>query len=79
MFKSPDLPGLYVASPDLAVAYEDVARSIEALLELDEGIRCTVVPELPLEQFLARAKGVDSALDDFVPPVRRFSVHSVSA
>ena len=79
IFVSEELPGLCVASPDLALAYEDVAQSIQALLELDEGVRCTVVPELPLEEFIARAKGVSSEQDDFIPPVRRFSVRSLSA
>ena len=74
VFVSEDLPGLYVASKDLYSAYHDVAGSIQALLKLDEGIECSVSPEVPLNEFLAMVRGVGTEHDDFVLTNRRFAV-----
>ena len=79
VFMSDDLPGLYVASRDLSVAYDDVARSIQLLLKLDEGLDCTVSPELPLQEFIAFAHGVSSDWDDVVKTNRRFVVSGIHA
>lgn len=79
VFVSDDLPGLYVASQDLSTAYEDVARSIQELFWLDEGIECHVAPELPLSDFLATVKGVDSDFDDMLATSRRFAVYGAHA
>lgn len=76
VFVSPELPGLYVASQDLAKAYNDVARSIEMLLSLDSGIKCAASPDLPLDEFVATVKGRKLDSDSYVPAERRFSVHS---
>lgn len=38
VYTSPELPGLYVASKDAALAAADVAPAIRMLLEMDYGI-----------------------------------------
>lgn len=71
VFSSRDLPGLYVASHDPEAAYNDVANAIEKLLQLNEGVQCRAVPQLPFTQFITwmmkkepddidTARGVDS-------------------
>jgi hypothetical protein len=53
VFQSDDVPGLYVASPDAAAAFDDLAPSIKLLLKLNDGIDCEVTPEQPFREFLA--------------------------
>jgi hypothetical protein len=53
VFSSEELPGLYVASQDAELAYNDVATAIEKLLWLDEGVKFQIRPEVPFVQFLA--------------------------
>jgi hypothetical protein len=71
------LPGLYVASKNAKVAYEDVANSIEKLIQLNEGITCKAAPELSFQQFiqhpeyLEQNEGSDEIL---VLEPRRFSI-----
>lgn len=48
------LPGLYVASKDGRAAYDDVPGAIQKLLELNFGIKCSVVHKLEYGQFLER-------------------------
>ena len=79
VFASDELPGLYVASRDLATAYNDVGRSIEALLMLDEGIACVVEPEVAMDEFLAALRGLPSDNADYMPTVRRFAVYGACA
>ena len=74
VFVSDDLPGLYVASKDLYSAYHDVANSIQSLLKLDEGIDCTVSPEVSLQDFLAALRGGAADNGNVVLPKRRFCV-----
>jgi hypothetical protein len=52
IFTSEELPGLYVASTNAKKAYDDVAIAIQMLMRLDSGIRCRVVPEVPLSAIL---------------------------
>ncbi len=52
VFRSDDVPGLYVASRDAEKAYEDVARSIELMLKLNMGIECQARPEQPFDEFV---------------------------
>ena len=40
VFTSEDISGLYIASPDLEMALNDVPLAIEGLFELDLGIKC---------------------------------------
>ena len=79
VFMSDELPGLYVASRDLDAAYRDVAPSIQALLKLDEGVDCTVSPEVSLAVFLASVRGVDADFDDLPLTSRRFGVFGCHA
>ena len=53
VFTSDELPGLYVASHEAETAYNDVGPSIEKLLLLDEGVECTIRPEVPFSEFVA--------------------------
>ena len=52
VFSSAELPGLYVASMDAREAFNDVATAIAKLLELNDGIKCKVEPELSFEDFI---------------------------
>jgi len=79
VFVSDDLPGLYVASKDLCSAFHDVANSIQVLLKLDEGIDCTVAPEVSLQDFLAVVRGGDADSGNTVPVARRFCVSGAHA
>ena len=79
VFVSDDLPGLYVASKDLQSAYDDVVRSIQSLLKLDEDVDCEVFPEVPLDEFLAMLRGVQSENADAVQVHRRFAVRGLHA
>ena len=79
VFVSDDLPGLYVASKDLYSAYHDVAPSIQALLKLDEGVDCTVAPEVSLQDFLAMVRGSEGENGNVVLENRRFCVSGAHA
>ena len=59
VFSSKEVEGLYVASADPEHAYNDVARSIQMLLELNEGLKCEVVQELTFSKFLRDVKQAD--------------------
>ena len=52
VFASDDVEGLYVASKDAKLAFDDVGPSITLLLKLNEGIECVVKPEMPFANFL---------------------------
>jgi hypothetical protein len=78
IFDSDDLPGLYVASRDAVTAYEDVAPAIEALIDLDEGIKVEAKPELSLAEFLESLKG-EVPEQPLVMSDKRFSVESMIA
>lgn len=81
VFQSDELPGLYVASKDAQAAYNDVGPCIELLLKLDEGIHCTVVPEVPFRDFL-RAVSSAEDVDAGAPLVmsdRRFCLSGATA
>lgn len=51
VFSSTDLTGLLVAHTDPEVAFNDVARAIETLLELNEGVKAKVEPAASFEEF----------------------------
>lgn len=78
VFRSPDLPGLYVASQDAGAAFNDVGPSIQMLLKLDLGIDCKVVPETPLREFLA-ARHSKSRDGGVVLESRRFVLERLAA
>jgi hypothetical protein len=52
VFTCKELPGLYIASKDAELAYNDVPVAIEKLLELDFGVKCKAVPELSFAEFV---------------------------
>jgi len=56
VFTSEDVYGLYIAFSDPSKAYGALVGSIEKLIELNEGVRCTVRPTMPLREFLDRLK-----------------------
>ena len=56
IFQSGDLPGMYVASRDAERAYNDIAPSIELLVQLDEGVTCKAIPEMSFREFIAATK-----------------------
>ncbi len=64
MFTSEDVYGLYIANRDPERAYEDLAPSIEKLLEMNEGIRCSVRPVTSLRELLDRQKGYQPSIPD---------------
>ena len=73
VFTCQDLPGLYVASGDRETAYNDVSKSIEALLRLDFGIECRAFPEKPFAEFV-RQTGADVAEAPIALTSRRYAV-----
>ena len=75
VFSSMDIAGLYVASPDQELAYNDVAFAIEKLLKLNMGIDCKVIPELSVSEFFRMQTEEESDIE--IPTVvssRRFAV-----
>lgn len=46
------LPGLYVAHVDDRVAYDDLPRSISALVKLNFGLDCTVAHKVSYHEFV---------------------------
>lgn len=70
VFTSSELPGLYVASHDAETAYNDVAPSIEMLLRLDEGVECTIRPELPFQQFVSMLRKANHPAHRFLSEQR---------
>lgn len=76
IFDSDELPGLYVASRDPEQAFKNVAQVIEGLFKLDHGVEITVVPEMPVKEFLSRIASHDESNDDapLVMSDRRFHV-----
>jgi hypothetical protein len=81
IFTSRDVPGLYVASKDAKIAYDDVALSIQMLLRLNEGIECEVRAEQTFQEFLRTARG-DEEDEEFAIPVmssRRFALLGCAA
>lgn len=61
IFQSEDIKGLYVASKDARVAYNDIKTAIEKLVLLNEGLKCVVQPELNFDEFLYSMKNVGSS------------------
>lgn len=64
VFQSDDIHGLYVANKDARTSFDDVKVAIEKLIFLDEGIKCTVQPEMTFEEFLYYSKGKESFKED---------------
>lgn len=56
-----ELPGLFVASQDDEVAYNDVPKSIHLLLQLDYGIDCVVSHKVEYDEFLRQMSLADQA------------------
>ena len=54
LFTSDQMDGLFVASPDLKTAFEDVPNAVSMLLKLDHDFDCVVQPQLSYEEFLGR-------------------------
>jgi len=63
VFRSDDLNGLYVASKDARRSFDDVASAIEKLIFLDEGVQCTVKPEMTFDKFISCVKARDCEKD----------------
>jgi len=59
------LEGLFVASPELQVAFDDVPSAVQTLLELDHGIECSVNWTFTVTGFLWHQKELNQ------PKVRR--------
>lgn len=53
LFTSEQMDGLFVASPDLEAAFNDVPVAIEKLLKLDHDFDCIVQPKLDFGAFCA--------------------------
>ena len=73
VFQSDDLPGLYVANKNARTSFEDVALSIEKLIFLNEGIRCTAKLEKSFEEFISCMKSGDCEDEDDVSQTFRMS------
>ena len=65
------LPGLYVASKDDKLAYNDLPKSISRLIELDLGQKVTVTHKVSYDTFMRQLflriraqKAVDELLED---------------
>lgn len=53
IFEAEQMPGLYVANQDARRAYDAVGPAIEKLIELDTGLSCRAVPDVPFSQFIS--------------------------
>lgn len=73
VFTCQDLPGLYVASANREIAYNDVGPSIEALLRLDFGIECQAFPEKPFADFVRKTEN-DTVEAPIALTSRRYAV-----
>jgi hypothetical protein len=62
VYTSDDVYGLYVANRDPQKAYEAVARSLEKLIQLNEGIACHVEPTLTYSELVRSAQHPDEPL-----------------
>ena len=58
------LPGLYVAHQDDKVAYNDLPKTIQLLVKLDDGIECTVSHKLTYAEFVQRIRLEQRAADN---------------
>jgi hypothetical protein len=56
VYTSDDIPGLYVASHDDQVAYDDLPASIRLLVKLNHGIECQVFHTVPYAEFVSAAQ-----------------------
>ena len=77
VFSSEKIAGLYVASQNAEEAYNDVCTALEKLLELNEGIQCTVKPEIPFSEFVRMRRG-ERAPERPVPAMstQRYAVYA---
>ena len=75
VFRSDEIPGLYIASEDAERAYNDVSAAIKLLLELDFGVECRVERELSFTEFRRAAMG---HVEHTEPPMTRLSSQSYS-
>lgn len=78
IFTSDEIRGLYVASSDAELAYNDVALSIEKLLKLDEGMVCKVEPELTFAEFVNAVRHSREQKKEEVSQPMRLSSHRYS-
>ena len=80
VFQSEEVPGLYIASRDARLAFEDVAPAIKLLMKLNEGVDCEVVPEASFKEFIAAARDHEDAEQaPLVLSNKRFVLSAVAA
>lgn len=74
-FTSPQVPGFYLVAEqnDLERAYDDIPRSIEALILHDRQERVSVRPEKTYSEYLA------SLPETHKPAIRHYSVEKIAA
>lgn len=74
-FTSPQIPGFYLVAEqnDLERAYDDIPRSIEALILHDRHERVTVRPEKTYADYLATLP------QSHRPAIRHYSVEKIAA
>jgi hypothetical protein len=56
VYTSDDVYGLYVAHRDPCAAFQAVAPSLEKLIQLNEGISCSVEPALTFSELLRSSR-----------------------
>ena len=56
VFESEQMPGLYIAHRDARRAYKAIGPAIEKLVELDTGMSCIAVPDVPFDVFISSAR-----------------------
>jgi len=56
IFQSREMPGFYVSNRDPKAAFESIGPTIEKLVELDTGVACKAVADVPLAQFISTAR-----------------------
>lgn len=56
VYTSDELPGLFVASQDDQAAYNDLPKSIQALIKLDLGIECSVTHRIAYAEFVSQIR-----------------------
>lgn len=78
VFMSDDLPGLYIASQDAQVAYNDISVAIETLLKLNQNIRVKAEPELSFAEFIKAVSSTEGKAEQrpLVLASQRYTVYS---
>lgn len=79
VFSSPDMVGLYVASKEAEVAYNDVSVAIQKLMRLNSGVEVQVTPALSFCDFMRSIRAEEAAVEAPIEMAsRRYEVRAMA-